>query len=160
MAGLLRVLLLQAVAAAAAGDFYGILGVPRDASKRDISAAFRRLSLRWHPDKNVDAREEAERRMRELSEAYTVLAHEEDRRIYDSRMPQRSQDGWWRQTRQTSGGQTQHYTYESYSTKTQPETRNYYTYGNSREKAQAESQFQSHGSGSMPGEEFYYVRFD
>jgi len=108
-------LLLESVAAmmCAAGDFYGVLGVESDASGKDISAAFRKLALRYHPDKNMDKKEEAERRMREISEAYTVLSNSDERRIYDASRPafQASQSetpSYWYQafprTQQASGG--------------------------------------------------------
>lgn len=65
-------------------DHYSLLGVTAGASQREISVAFRQLSLKWHPDKNPGNRERAERRMRELSEAYSLLSKAESRRIYDA----------------------------------------------------------------------------
>jgi DnaJ-class molecular chaperone len=146
MNNFLRVLLLQ-FAVAAAGDFYGVLGVTRDASKRDISVAFRKLSLRWHPDKNMDAREEAERRMRELSEAYTVLGNADDRRIYDAKLPQTpgGRTGHWESAHSASQAGGQHYYYYTYETEA---------------KTQAEPQFRSHTSRSTSGEDYYYMSFD
>uniref|UniRef100_A0A3Q3RZS4 DnaJ heat shock protein family (Hsp40) member B6a n=1 Tax=Mastacembelus armatus TaxID=205130 RepID=A0A3Q3RZS4_9TELE len=55
-------------------DYYQVLGVRRDASADDIKKAYRKLALRWHPDKNPDNKEEAEKKFKELSEAYEVLS--------------------------------------------------------------------------------------
>ncbi|KAH3742806.1 dnaJ protein subfamily B member 6 [Pelomyxa schiedti] len=64
-------------------DYYEVLGVPRDASAEDIKAAFRKLSLKWHPDKNPDKKEEAHDKFVEISTAYQVLSDTSQRQIYD-----------------------------------------------------------------------------
>uniref|UniRef100_A0A3Q3RBE2 J domain-containing protein n=1 Tax=Monopterus albus TaxID=43700 RepID=A0A3Q3RBE2_MONAL len=64
-------------------DYYQVLGVRRDVSADDIKKAYRKLALRWHPDKNPDNKEEAERKFKELSEAYEVLSDANKRSIYD-----------------------------------------------------------------------------
>ncbi|KAL3225273.1 hypothetical protein MRX96_025956 [Rhipicephalus microplus] len=64
-------------------DYYNLLEVPRNASPEDIRRAYRRLALRWHPDKNPDNKAEAEARFKEISEAYEVLSDESRRRQYD-----------------------------------------------------------------------------
>ncbi|KAK2716506.1 dnaJ homolog subfamily B member 6-B-like [Artemia franciscana] len=70
-------------------DYYTILKLNRNASQADIRKAYRRLALRWHPDKNPDNQEEAAIRFKDISEAYEVLINEEKRRVYD----QYSKDG-------------------------------------------------------------------
>lgn len=65
-------------------DLYAILGVKRNATIAEIKKAYRRLALRWHPDKNPNNREEAERRFKEISEAYEVLSDERKRHMYDT----------------------------------------------------------------------------
>ncbi|KAJ2804660.1 DnaJ sub B member 6, partial [Coemansia helicoidea] len=63
--------------------YYELLGIPRTAGPDDLKKAYRKLSLRWHPDKNPDNREEAEERFKELAEAYSVLSDAEMRARYD-----------------------------------------------------------------------------
>ena len=64
-------------------DYYELLGIPRDASENQIKKAYKKLALKWHPDKNPDKREEAELKFKELGEAYSVLTDPKKRRIYD-----------------------------------------------------------------------------
>ncbi|XP_047445639.1 dnaJ homolog subfamily B member 6a isoform X2 [Mugil cephalus] len=64
-------------------DYYQILGIRRGASADDIKKAYRKLALRWHPDKNPDNKEEAEKKFKELSEAYEVLSDANKRSLYD-----------------------------------------------------------------------------
>lgn len=52
-------------------DFYTILGVPRDASKNQVKRAYRKLAMKWHPDKNKDD-PKAQERFQDLSAAYEV----------------------------------------------------------------------------------------
>jgi len=64
-------------------DYYEVLGVDRGASDEDLKKAYRRLALKFHPDRNPDDRENAEERFKEVSEAYQVLADAERRAKYD-----------------------------------------------------------------------------
>lgn len=64
-------------------DYYQILGVHKNSTQEDIKKAYRKLALKWHPDKNPDNKDEAEKRFKELSEAYEVLSDENKRGIYD-----------------------------------------------------------------------------
>lgn len=65
-----------------ARDFYDVLGVRKEASKDDIKAAYRRLALQFHPDRNKSP--EAEERFKEISEAYAVLSDDDKRKQYDA----------------------------------------------------------------------------
>ncbi|KAL7248123.1 hypothetical protein ACSBR2_002932 [Camellia fascicularis] len=56
---------------------------PQTASISEIKRAYKKLALQWHPDKNVDNREEAETKFREIAAAYEVLGDEEKRTRYD-----------------------------------------------------------------------------
>ncbi|XP_035248947.1 dnaJ homolog subfamily B member 2 isoform X2 [Anguilla anguilla] len=64
-------------------DYYDVLGVSRNASSEDIKKAYRKLALQWHPDKNPDNKEEAERKFKEIAEAYEVLSDTSKREAYD-----------------------------------------------------------------------------
>lgn len=55
-------------------DYYKILDVTKVASDAEVKKAYRKLALKWHPDKNPNNLEEANLRFREISEAYEVLS--------------------------------------------------------------------------------------
>lgn len=63
-------------------DYYEVLGVARDASKDDIKRAYRKIAVQNHPDRNPGD-QEAEKRFKEATEAYEVLADEQKRKAYD-----------------------------------------------------------------------------
>lgn len=63
-------------------DYYSILGVSRDASDKEIKAAYRRLARKYHPDVNPGDKT-AEEKFKEVSEAYEVLSDKEKRSRYD-----------------------------------------------------------------------------
>lgn len=62
-------------------DYYGMLGVKKDASEKEIKTAYRKLAKKYHPDTNPD--KEAERKFKEVSEAYGILGDPEKRKLYD-----------------------------------------------------------------------------
>ncbi|XP_026193739.1 dnaJ homolog subfamily B member 3 [Cyclospora cayetanensis] len=66
-------------------DYYRILGVPKDASDADLKKAYRKLAMKWHPDKHADAeaKKKAEAQFKDIAEAYDVLSDKERRQIYD-----------------------------------------------------------------------------
>lgn len=63
-------------------DYYEILGVPRDATEKQIKAAYRRLARKYHPDLNPNDRT-AEEKFKEIAEAFAVLSDPEKRARYD-----------------------------------------------------------------------------
>lgn len=80
-------------------DYYQILGVPRNASEKDIKQAYRRLARKYHPDVNP-GNKQAEEKFKEISEAYEVLSDKEKRAKYDQfgeywkQASQQEQAGW------------------------------------------------------------------
>ncbi|KAF2902895.1 hypothetical protein ILUMI_03287 [Ignelater luminosus] len=71
-------------------DYYKVLEVPRGATNAEIKKAYRKLALKWHPDKNPNNLEEATKKFKEISEAYEVLSDDSKRKIYDNRFYQRT----------------------------------------------------------------------
>jgi molecular chaperone DnaJ len=63
-------------------DYYEVLGVERAATESELKKAYRKLALKYHPDRNPDD-PDAEERFKEVSEAYQVLSDEEKRPVYD-----------------------------------------------------------------------------
>jgi len=63
-------------------DYYEVLGVGKNASADDIKRAYRRMAMKYHPDKNPDDKE-AETKFKECAEAYEVLSNPEKRQRYD-----------------------------------------------------------------------------
>ena len=55
-------------------DYYKVLEVNKNSTTADIKKAYRKLALKWHPDKNPDNQDEANRKFKEISEAYEILS--------------------------------------------------------------------------------------
>jgi curved DNA-binding protein len=64
-------------------DYYQILGVSRDATQEEIKKAYRKLALKYHPDKAKGDKKQAEEKFKQISEAYAVLSSPEKRKDYD-----------------------------------------------------------------------------
>lgn len=68
---------------AAKTDYYDILGVAKSASADEIKKAYRKQALEWHPDRHKDEKEAAEKRFKEINEAYQVLSDPQKKSAYD-----------------------------------------------------------------------------
>jgi curved DNA-binding protein len=64
-------------------DYYDILGVNKTASAEELKKAYRKQALEWHPDKHMDNKEAAEKRFKEINEAYQILSDPAKRQNYD-----------------------------------------------------------------------------
>lgn len=64
-------------------DYYKILQVEKNAKDEDLKKAYRKLAMKWHPDKNPNNKKDAEAKFKQISEAYEVLSDPQKRAIYD-----------------------------------------------------------------------------
>lgn len=67
-----------------ADDYYQVLGIDKKASAEEIKKAYRKLAVKWHPDKNPNNKTAAEEKFKKISEAYAVLSDPEKRQNYDN----------------------------------------------------------------------------
>lgn len=64
-------------------DYYKILQVDKNAKDDDLKKAYRKLAMKWHPDKNPNNKKDAEAKFKQISEAYEVLSDPQKRAVYD-----------------------------------------------------------------------------
>ncbi|MGX7590023.1 DnaJ C-terminal domain-containing protein [Candidatus Karelsulcia muelleri] len=69
-------------------DYYKILGIDRNAISDEIKRAYRKLALKYHPDRNIKNKKEAEEKFKEAAEAYSILSDKNKRRQYDQYGPE------------------------------------------------------------------------
>src|SRR4030065_1446360 len=67
-----------------AEDYYQVLGVDKKASAEEIKKAYRKLAIKWHPDKNPTNKKASEEKFKKISEAYAVLSDPQKRQQYDT----------------------------------------------------------------------------
>nr|QEG03126.1 putative DnaJ subfamily B member 4 isoform X1 [Cymbidium ensifolium] len=64
-------------------DYYDILKIGKNATDNDLKKSYRKLAMKWHPDKNPSSKKEAEAKFKQISEAYEVLSDPKKRTVYD-----------------------------------------------------------------------------
>ncbi|XP_004300634.1 PREDICTED: dnaJ homolog subfamily B member 1-like [Fragaria vesca subsp. vesca] len=64
-------------------DYYAVLKLTRTANQEDVKKAYKRLAMKWHPDKNPADNKEAEAKFKQVCQAYDVLSDPQKRQIYD-----------------------------------------------------------------------------
>lgn len=65
-------------------DYYKILGINKTATQDEIKSAYKKLAIKWHPDKNPDNEKEASEQFKLIAEAYGVLSDPEKKQMYDN----------------------------------------------------------------------------
>ena len=85
-------------------DYYHILKVSRDASEEELKKAYKRLAMKWHPDKNSTNKKEAEAKFKQISEAYDVLSDPQKRQIYNLYGEEALKSGQFTPTSANGGG--------------------------------------------------------
>jgi len=64
-------------------DYYKILELDKSANDEQIKKAYRKLAIKWHPDKNPDDKQNAEEKFKKINEAYSVLSDPKKKQMYD-----------------------------------------------------------------------------
>lgn len=64
-------------------DYYEVLGIKKGASDDEIKKAYRKMAIKYHPDRNLNNKEDAEKHMKEINEAYDVLKDPQKKAQYD-----------------------------------------------------------------------------
>lgn len=65
-------------------NYYEVLGIPEDADQEQIRKAYKKLAIKWHPDKHTDDKEKAQEKFKEISAAYAILGDEKKRKEWDA----------------------------------------------------------------------------
>tara|TARA_Y100001954_G_C15528604_1_gene462990 strand:- start:100 stop:549 length:450 start_codon:yes stop_codon:yes gene_type:complete len=65
-------------------NYYDILNINKNATKEEIKNAYKKLAMKYHPDKNINNKKEAEKKFKEVAEAYEVLSDNQKKNEYDN----------------------------------------------------------------------------
>jgi len=91
---------------------YDVLGLSRNCSKKDVKEAFIKLSKRYHPDRNANARKNSHGQFVQVVEAYNVLSKPESRRLYDWELTQKPYNNFHPITRRPKPGRARGFSYD------------------------------------------------
>ena len=80
------------------------MGIQRNASEAEIKKAFKKLAIKYHPDKNQEDPEAAKEKFQKIANAYDVLSDEEKRRVYDQQGEEGVKEHEQRKGQQQGGG--------------------------------------------------------
>eukprot|EP00349_Pseudokeronopsis_sp_Brazil_P004799 CAMPEP_0202969840 /NCGR_PEP_ID=MMETSP1396-20130829/15722_1 /ASSEMBLY_ACC=CAM_ASM_000872 /TAXON_ID= /ORGANISM="Pseudokeronopsis sp., Strain Brazil" /LENGTH=108 /DNA_ID=CAMNT_0049697837 /DNA_START=27 /DNA_END=353 /DNA_ORIENTATION=+ len=94
-------------------NYYEVLGVDKNSNDDTIKKAYRKLAIKWHPDKNPDKKEEAEEAFKKIAEAYDVLSNPDKRKVYDKYGKEGLQGGGSGTTSDFGHGFGTHFTFEN-----------------------------------------------
>jgi len=64
-------------------ELYNLFNLQQNATKEEINKAYKKMALKWHPDRNLDNKTEAEEQFKKITSAYEILSNDEERRFYD-----------------------------------------------------------------------------
>jgi DnaJ-class molecular chaperone len=64
-------------------NYYTLLGVSKESTQEDIKKAYKKMAMQWHPDKNQDDPEKAEKKFKDIANAYQILSDPQKKHIYD-----------------------------------------------------------------------------
>ena len=110
-------------------DYYSILGVDTNATQEDITIAYRKQSLKWHPDKNPNR--DTTREMQDINEAYHILRDSEKRARYDLELRRYYEFCGIRKQKNEQGSTQKEYSYTIHNDKVKDDIRDAKTHAKS-----------------------------
>ena len=136
-------------------NYYSVLGLNKNATEEDIKKSYRKLAMKWHPDKNPNNKKESEEMFKQISEAYSILSDKEKRRIYDLQ----GNDGLKRTTGFKKSGIDPEYIFRTFFGKNPFPSRHFNKYNNTNKRGSYDDPFNYNkvfNNEKIKGETVYY----